>query len=195
MEDIINNDRFTSNLPYQPSLEELNPGSFLLLFTIENYNSYAMANIDASNIVMPRSIYEYLMLANLGGTMSVKMDYIKQQETLGDVKNVLVKIDKFEFSCDFVVTNMPKNLREMIILGRPFLETIHAQVDVFKEEISLGIGKNRIKFDINGNPIQSNVMIKKVYMVNTSQEEESFDPLEIGQDLFTYESPTCLQFE
>ncbi|GJW52761.1 hypothetical protein Tco_0096846, partial [Tanacetum coccineum] len=70
MEDIINNDRFTSNLPYQPSLEELNPGSFLLLFTIDNYNSYAMANIDASNNVMPRSIYEYLMLANLGGTIS-----------------------------------------------------------------------------------------------------------------------------
>ncbi|GJW61881.1 hypothetical protein Tco_0111216 [Tanacetum coccineum] len=60
MEDTINNDSFISNLPYQPSLEELNPGSFLLLFTIDNYNSYAMANIDASNNFMPRSIYEYL---------------------------------------------------------------------------------------------------------------------------------------
>ncbi|GKD62525.1 hypothetical protein Tco_1300034, partial [Tanacetum coccineum] len=59
MEDTINNDSFTSNLPYQPSLEELNLGSFLLPFTINNYNSYDMANIDASNNVMPRSIYEY----------------------------------------------------------------------------------------------------------------------------------------
>ncbi|GJS18103.1 hypothetical protein Tco_0412575 [Tanacetum coccineum] len=59
----VNYDNFTSNLP---SLEELNPGSFLLPFTINNYNSYAMANIDASNNVMPRSIYEYLKLANLG---------------------------------------------------------------------------------------------------------------------------------
>ncbi|GJT74704.1 hypothetical protein Tco_1041429 [Tanacetum coccineum] len=55
MEDTINNDSFTSNLP---SIEELNPGSFLLTFTINNYNSYAMANIEASNNVMPRSIYE-----------------------------------------------------------------------------------------------------------------------------------------
>ncbi|GKB35772.1 hypothetical protein Tco_0880714 [Tanacetum coccineum] len=83
----------------------------------------------------------------------------------------------------------------MIILGRPFLETIHAQIDVFQEEISLGIGEDRIKFDVNGNPRQSNITIKKIYMENTSQEEESFNPLEIGQDLFSYESPACLQFE
>ncbi|GKB07422.1 hypothetical protein Tco_0835706 [Tanacetum coccineum] len=69
MEDTINNDSFTSNSPYQPSLEKLNPGSFLLPFTIDNYNSYAMANIDANNNVMPRSIYEYLKPANLGGPL------------------------------------------------------------------------------------------------------------------------------
>nr|GEV19562.1 hypothetical protein [Tanacetum cinerariifolium] len=99
----INNDSFASNLP---SLEELNPGSFLLPFTINNYNFYALANIDASNNVMPRSVYKYLKPANhRGATM------------------------------------------EMIILGRPFLETIHAQIDVFQEEISSGICKDRIKFE------------------------------------------------
>ncbi|GJZ17177.1 reverse transcriptase domain-containing protein [Tanacetum coccineum] len=111
---IINNDSLTSNLSCQPSLEELNPGSFLLPFTIDNYNSYDMANIDASDNVMPRGIYEYLKLANLGET----------------------------------TIDMPENLREMIILGRRFLETIHAQTDVFQEEISLGVGKERIKFDV-----------------------------------------------
>ncbi|GJX63525.1 hypothetical protein Tco_0296425 [Tanacetum coccineum] len=59
-ENTINNDNFTRNLPSQPSLEDLNLGSFLLPFTIASYNSYAMANIDASNNVLPRSIYEYL---------------------------------------------------------------------------------------------------------------------------------------
>ncbi|GJX70808.1 reverse transcriptase domain-containing protein [Tanacetum coccineum] len=152
--------------------------------------------LNASNNVMPRSIYEYLKLANLrGSTMSVKMDDMTQQETLGTMKYILVKIDKFEFPCDFIVTDMPENLGEMIILGRPFLETIHAQIDVFQKEISLGIGEDRIKFDINGNPRQSNVTIKKVYMTNTSQEQESFNPLEIGHYLFSYESSACLQFE
>nr|GEU82722.1 hypothetical protein [Tanacetum cinerariifolium] len=38
------------------------------------------------------------------------------------------------------------NLRETTMsveMGRPFLETIQAQIDVFKEEVSLGIGKDR----------------------------------------------------
>ncbi|GKE25433.1 reverse transcriptase domain-containing protein, partial [Tanacetum coccineum] len=189
VEDTVNNDSFTSNLP---SLKELNPRSFLLPFTINYYNSYAIANIDASNNVMPRSIYEYLKLANLG---RAAMDDMTQQETLGTVKNVLVKINKFEFPYDFVVTEMLENLGEMIILGRPFLETIHAQIDVLQEEISLGIGEDRITFDINGNPHQSNITIEKIYMANIGQEEESFNPLKIGQDLFSYESPACLQFE
>ncbi|GJY95956.1 hypothetical protein Tco_0512317 [Tanacetum coccineum] len=131
IEDIINDDNFTSNFPNQSSLAELNPGGFLLPFIIGNYNSYAMTNIDASNNVMPRSICEYLMLANL------EEAYI-----------------------------------EMIIIGRPFLETIHAQIDVFQDEISLGIGEDRIKFGVNRNPHQSN-----------------------GQDLFLYGSPAYFQFE
>ncbi|GJV45939.1 reverse transcriptase domain-containing protein [Tanacetum coccineum] len=118
-----------------------------------------------------------------------------QQKTLGTVKNVLVKFDKFEFPCDFIVTDMPENLGEIIILGRPFLETIHAQINVFQEEISFGIGEDRIKFDVNRNPRQSNVMIEKIYITSSSQEEESFYPLEIGHDLFSYESPACFQFE
>ncbi|GJV51312.1 hypothetical protein Tco_1447053 [Tanacetum coccineum] len=87
IEDTVNNDSFTNNLPHQPSLDELNPRSFFLPFTIDNYNSYAMTNIDASNNVMPRSIYEYLKLANLGeATMS---DDMTQQETLGTRKKCI----------------------------------------------------------------------------------------------------------
>ncbi|GKB96239.1 hypothetical protein Tco_0982376 [Tanacetum coccineum] len=119
--DTITNDSPTSNLSCQPPLEELNPRSFLLPFTINNYNSYDMANIDGSNNVMPRSIYEYLKLDNLGGTTI---------ETLGTMNNIWLRIDKFEFPCYFVITDMPENLREMIIFGRPFLETVHAQIDV-----------------------------------------------------------------
>ncbi|GJV45446.1 hypothetical protein Tco_1429982 [Tanacetum coccineum] len=32
-------------------------------------------------------------------------------------------------------------------------------------------------------------------MTNTSQKEESFNPLKIGQDMFSYESPACFQFK
>ncbi|GKA86663.1 BYPASS-related protein [Tanacetum coccineum] len=154
------------------------------------------ADLDARVNVMPRSIYEYLDLDNLKNTNILdKAADTTYQEPLGTVENILVKIDKFEFPCDFVVTNMPDELGDTIILGRPFLESTHAQIDVFKEEISLGICEDKVKFDMNGNSFQSNITIERIYMASVGQEEESFNPLEIGHDLFSYESPACLQFE
>ncbi|GJX95881.1 hypothetical protein Tco_0351679 [Tanacetum coccineum] len=83
----------------------------------------------------------------------------------------------------------------MMILGRPFLVTIHAQIDVFNGEISLGIGEDRLMFDVNGNTRHPKVLIEKVYVTYSIQDDESFNLLEIGDDLFSYESPACLQFE
>ncbi|GJR23875.1 phospholipase-like protein [Tanacetum coccineum] len=115
-----------------------------------------------------------------------------QQEPLGTVENALVKIDKFVFPCNFVVIDISGILGEMMILGWSFLVTIHAQIDVFNGEISLGIGEYRIKFDVNGNS-HSNVTIEKFHIATTSQEEESFNILKIKDDLFSYESPALVR--
>ncbi|GKA02930.1 hypothetical protein Tco_0675711 [Tanacetum coccineum] len=48
----------------------------------------------------------------------------------------------------------------------------------------------KIKFNID-----SYQGIKKIYMVNIGQEEETFNPLKIGIGLFSYESHACLQFK
>ncbi|GJT12102.1 hypothetical protein Tco_0859144 [Tanacetum coccineum] len=79
---------------------------------------------------------------------------------------------------------------DVIILGRPFLESTHAQIDVFNKEISIEIGSEKIKFDIN-----SHQCIEKIYMIDMAHEEETFNPFEIGIDLFSYESLACLEFE
>ncbi|GKA60197.1 hypothetical protein Tco_0759604 [Tanacetum coccineum] len=54
----------------------------------------------------------------------------------------------------------------------------------------LAPGKKKNKFDMN-----SHQSIEKIYMVSIRQEEKTFNPLKIGIDLFSYESPACLQFE
>ncbi|GJS89257.1 hypothetical protein Tco_0771893, partial [Tanacetum coccineum] len=114
------------------------------------------------------------------------------EEDSRTVENVLVKIDKFVFSWDFIVIDMPGILGEMMTLDKPFLATIHAQINVFNGEISFGIGEDRAKFDVNGNSHHSNITLKNVYMAT---KKESFNPLEIKDDLFSYEFPTCLRFE
>ncbi|GKD39894.1 phospholipase-like protein [Tanacetum coccineum] len=77
--------------------------------------------------------------------MLCEMADMSKKAPLGIVENVLVKIDKFLFPLDFVVIdNTPS---ETTILGRPFLATIHAEIDVFARKISLRINEDRISFD------------------------------------------------
>ncbi|GJV45516.1 hypothetical protein Tco_1430052 [Tanacetum coccineum] len=84
---------------------------------------------------------------------------------------------------------------ETMILGRPFLATIHALIDVFNKEISLGIREDRVLFDMDRGVYHSKIPVEKVYMTNSLQEEEYLYPLKIEYDVFSYESPACLLFE
>ncbi|GJT92219.1 retrovirus-related pol polyprotein from transposon TNT 1-94 [Tanacetum coccineum] len=116
-------------------------------------NFYAMTDLGTCVNIMPNSVFEYLKLTNLKKTdILVGMTNMTQQAPLGTVENVLVKIAKFVFPCDFVVIDMPGILGEMMIMGKLFLATIHAQIDVFNGEISFGIGEDRVKFDVKKLP-------------------------------------------
>ncbi|GJS61573.1 DNA-directed DNA polymerase [Tanacetum coccineum] len=53
------------------------------------------------------------------------------------IENVLIKVDKFFLPIDFVILDMPKDSRVPIILGRPFLATAQAMIDVFNKHITL----------------------------------------------------------
>ncbi|GJU31739.1 phospholipase-like protein [Tanacetum coccineum] len=176
--------------------KELNLGSFILSCTIGNLNLYAMVDLGASVNIMPGSIFEHLKLTDLKETdMTIVMVDMTEKTLLGITENILVKIDKFLFSCDFIIADTIGEPYETIILGRSFLATIHAQIDVFKGNISLVIGEDRGLFDMDGNVCQSSIPVEKVYVTNSIPNKEPFNPLEIGEDLFSYESPSYLQFE
>ena len=46
------------------------------------------------------------------------------------IEDVLVKVDKFLFPADFIVLDMEEDQKIPIILGRSFLETRKATIDV-----------------------------------------------------------------
>ncbi|GJW64596.1 phospholipase-like protein [Tanacetum coccineum] len=164
--------------------KELSPGSFLLPFNIDNHSLYAITTLDAKDNIIPLNVYEYLGLDEFRGASTVE-NTTGTNKPLGTI-DILVKFGTLEFLCNFVI----KIGDDVIILGRPFLESTHAQIDVFIKEILFEIGRENFKFNIN-----SHQCVEKIYMVDTGQEEETFDPLEIGMDLFSYESPACLEFE
>ncbi|GJX51036.1 copia protein [Tanacetum coccineum] len=150
----------------------------------------------ASVNVIPKSLFKHLKLADLKETsMVVEMADLTKNAPLRIVKNILVKIDKFLFYSDFVVIDMLVGLNETMLLGKPFLATIHAQIDVFRREILLGISEEKVKFNMNGGICHSRVPFEKNYMASSIQENEYFNPLEIETDVFSYDSTECLLFE
>ncbi|GJU25477.1 reverse transcriptase domain-containing protein [Tanacetum coccineum] len=133
-----------------------------------------MVDLGARVNVIPKSIFEHLKLARLKKTeMLVEMADMTKRSPIGIVKNVLIKIDKFVFPLDFVVMNMLNTRNETMILGRPFLATIHAEIDVFNKEISLGIEGDRVTFDMDKKIHNFTNPIWEIYMINTTSNTPS----------------------
>ncbi|GKB27086.1 phospholipase-like protein [Tanacetum coccineum] len=162
----------TEVLQHQLPRKELNPRNFILPCTIGKFNFYAMADLGASINVMSRSIFKHLHLTYLRKTnMLCEMADMSKKAPLGIVKNVLVKIGKFLFLSDFVIIdNTPS---ETTILGRPFLATIRAEIDVFAGKISLGINEDRISFDSMRNGHKYTNPSERIFMVRPQSPAQS----------------------
>ncbi|XP_075481209.1 uncharacterized protein LOC142521921 [Primulina tabacum] len=66
----------------------------------------------------------------------------------GIVEDVLVKVDKFIFSADFVILDMEKDQETPLIFGRPFLAIRKALIDVHKGELTLRVGGDEVVFNV-----------------------------------------------
>ena len=64
----------------------------------------------------------------------------------GIAENVPVKIRNFFISVDFVVLDMEVDAKTPLILGRPFLSTANAHIDVGAREIQLNINGQTERF-------------------------------------------------
>ena len=64
----------------------------------------------------------------------------------GIIEDVLVKVDKFIFPMDFVVLDFEEDSKCPLILGRPFLNTRKAIIDVHEGKITLRVGDESVEF-------------------------------------------------
>ena len=98
------------------------------------------------------------------------------------IEDVLVKVDKFIFLTDFIVLDMEEDKEIPIILGRPFLVTCRAMIDVQKEELKLRVQDDEVRFsvfNVGRHPAESDacLMIEVVEAIMSSQ-SGLIDPLE-----------------
>ncbi|GJW32977.1 putative reverse transcriptase domain-containing protein [Tanacetum coccineum] len=112
---------------------------------------------------MPLSTYLNLRLGELAHTrLTVELADRTVKYPKEIAENVLVVIGKFTFLIDFIILDMPKDIKVPLILERPFLSTACAKIDVYKRKITLIVGEEKIIFK-SVKPASS--IIKRVYML------------------------------
>nr|GEZ74275.1 hypothetical protein [Tanacetum cinerariifolium] len=98
----------------------------------------------------------------------------------GEAENVFVKVRKFYFPDDFVVLDFIADPRVSLILGRPFLSTAHALIDVYEGEIILRHDEQSLTLKYGDTPsISYNNFesLNKVDLINATGEEYSQEVL------------------
>ncbi|GJU57187.1 reverse transcriptase domain-containing protein [Tanacetum coccineum] len=144
------NERCSAVLLNKLPSKEKDPGSFIIPCDIGNLHiNNASADLGASISLMPYTMYEKLGLGEPKPTLSLELADRSVQYPQGIAEDVLIKIDKFILPIDFVILDMKEDFRIPIILGRPFLATAQAMIDVFNKKTTLRVGSEEVIFDVD----------------------------------------------
>ncbi|GJZ43054.1 reverse transcriptase domain-containing protein [Tanacetum coccineum] len=84
----------------------------------------------------------------------------------GLAEDVFVKVGKFHFPTDFVVVDFEADPRVPLILGRSFLRTDRALIDVYGEEITLRVDNEAVTFNLDQTTRYSSTNDKSVNRID-----------------------------
>ncbi|GKD83637.1 reverse transcriptase domain-containing protein, partial [Tanacetum coccineum] len=132
-------------------LEKLgDPSKFLISCDFHGMvECLALTDLGASINLMPLSVWKKLSFPELTSTrMTLELADRSITRPKGIAKDVLVKVGKFHYSANFVVVDYDADPRVPLILGRPFLRTARALIDVYGEEITLRFNDEAITFKV-----------------------------------------------
>ncbi|GJW63526.1 reverse transcriptase domain-containing protein [Tanacetum coccineum] len=134
-------------IPLSNSLEKLgDPGKFLIPCGFSELKCKALANLGASINLMPLSVWKTLGLPELIFPLLMTHELANRCHctSAGIARDVFVPVEKFTFPADFVIIDYESDPRVPLILGRPFLRTVRALIDVHGEEMILRDGDERL---------------------------------------------------
>nr|GFB22769.1 reverse transcriptase domain-containing protein [Tanacetum cinerariifolium] len=127
------------------------PGKFLIPCEFSEMDEcLALADLGASINLMPLSVWEGLSLPKLTPTcMTLELADRSVSKLIGIAKDVSFKVGVFHFPADFEVVDFEPDPRVLLILGRCFLKTSRALIDVHKGELTLRIGNEAITYNLD----------------------------------------------
>nr|GEU53577.1 hypothetical protein [Tanacetum cinerariifolium] len=114
------------------------PGKFLILCGFSELKCKALADLCARINLMPFSIWKKLGLPELISTrMTLELANRAICTPAEIARDIFVSVGKFTFPADFVIVDYESDPKVPLILGRPFLRTARALIDVHGEEMIL----------------------------------------------------------
>nr|GFA43601.1 reverse transcriptase domain-containing protein [Tanacetum cinerariifolium] len=128
-----------------------NPGKFLIPCDFLGMDEcLALTDLGASMNLMPLSVSNKLSFPELSPTcMTLELSDRSISRPVGVAEDVFVKLGTFHFSADFVVVDFDADPRVPLILGRSFLKTGRALIDVYEGELTLRVGNKAITFNLD----------------------------------------------
>ncbi|XP_022860538.1 uncharacterized protein LOC111381062 [Olea europaea var. sylvestris] len=164
------------------------PGSFNIPRNIGGVTfDRALYDLGGSINLMLLSVFKKLGLGKVNPT-TVSLQLVDRSITYpkGIIKYMLVKVDKFIFPVDFVVLDMEEDEKVPLILGRPFLATGRALIDVQEGNLTLRVNEEQVTFNIHQEKkalekgkVDNCKMIQSVEVIagNEEKRELFYDPL------------------
>ncbi|XP_060178306.1 uncharacterized protein LOC132608274 [Lycium barbarum] len=126
------------------------PGAFTIPCTIGVYKfAKALCDLGASINLIPLAMFNKLGLGSpRPTTMRLLMADRTVKKPVGILYDVLERVDRFIFLIDFVILDCEVDFEVPIILGKPFLATGHALVDVERGDLKFRINDEEVVFHI-----------------------------------------------
>jgi hypothetical protein len=98
---------------------------------VNDFDCHALCDLGASISIMPRKIYEMLGLSPLEKCyFDVPLADVAKKKPLGRINDVLIMVNNNLVPINFLVMDVECNASCPIILGRPFLRTVGAIIDM-----------------------------------------------------------------
>nr|GEY68052.1 reverse transcriptase domain-containing protein [Tanacetum cinerariifolium] len=173
---------------------------------------HALADLGASINLMLLSIWKNLSLPELTPTqMTLELADRSITRPKGVAEDVFVKVGKFYFSTDFVVVDFEVDPRVLLVLGRSFLRTGRALIDVYREEITLRVNDEPVIFNLNQTTRYSStyddMSVNRIDIIDVAREDYAQEMLGFSNNslggnptltfepIIFYSSPSLTPFE
>ena len=176
------------------------PGSFTIPCVIGEFEfQKALCDSGASINLMPLSVAKKLSLGELTPTtVTLQMADITMAKPEGIIEDVLVKVGKFIFPVDFIILDMEEDSQVPLLLGRPFLETGAALIDMQKGVLTLRVEEESADFNLPQSlknldtDREDYKLVDEVYLNNSDCYYDCNDQLPINENEMNFQYLECV---